>query len=154
MYSTVPIVASQKWALMADFGWQNWSQFGYVQAGVDSLGTTTLNMKCQDTWHGALGVQFRPADKWVLSGGAAYDTSAVADENRTVTLPMGQAWRFGLGAQYQLSRAVNIGAACTFMWIGDMSVDQGSDLSLRGRVSGSYSSAWFAITTVNLVWKF
>jgi long-chain fatty acid transport protein len=145
---------SAKWALMADFGWQNWSQFGNVQAGVESGGTTTLNLKYQDTWHGALGAQYHLSEKWKLSAGAAYDSSAVDSENRTVTLPMGQTWRFGLGAQYQLSRAINIGLAETFMWAGNLSVDQGSDLSLRGRVSGSFNDVWFSVTSLNLIWRF
>jgi long-chain fatty acid transport protein len=142
------------WAVMADFGWQQWSRFGDVQVGVESGGTTTLNLQYQDTWHGALGGQYRPSDKWVFSGGVAYDSSAVDSANRTVTVPMGQTWRFGLGAQYQLSKAINIGAAETFMWIGDMSVDQGSNTSLRGRVSGSFNDAWSSVTSLNLIWKF
>jgi len=145
---------NDQWAVMGDFGWQNWSQFGYVQAGVDATGTTTLNLQYQDTFHGALGAQFRASEKWLLSGGAAYDSSAVEDANRTVTLPMGQAWRVGLGAQYQISQAVNLGAAYTFLWAGDMSVDQGTDASLRGRVAGSFDNAWFSFLTVNLTWQF
>lgn len=145
---------NEQWALMADCGWQNWSQFGYVQAGVEAGGTTTLNLKYQDTWHGAVGAQYRASEKWLLSGGVAFDSSAVDNANRTVTLPMGRAWRFGLGAQYQLSPSVNLGAAYTFIWAGDMSVDQGADLSLRGRVSGSYDDAWFSFATLNLTWKF
>jgi long-subunit fatty acid transport protein len=93
---------NDKWAIMADFGWQAWSEFGQVQVGVESGGTTTVDLQYQDTFHGALGVQYRASDKWLFSGGVAYDTSAVEDENRTVTLPMGEAWRLGLGAQYQL----------------------------------------------------
>jgi long-chain fatty acid transport protein len=145
---------NDQWALMADFGWQNWSEFGYVQAGVESGGTRTLNLEYKDTFHGAIGAQYKGWEKWTLSGGMAFDSSAVDDANRTVTLPMGQAWRFGVGAQYQISEKVNLGAAYTFMWNGDMSVDQGSDTSLRGRVSGSYDDAWFNFITVNLTWKF
>jgi long-chain fatty acid transport protein len=145
---------NDQWALMADCGWQDWSQFGYVQAGVESGGSTTLNLLYQDTWHGAVGAQYRASEKWLLSGGVAFDSSAVTSENRTVTLPMGQAWRFGLGAQYQLSRTVNLGAACTFLWAGNMSVDQGTDVSLRGRVSGSFENAWFTFANVNLTWTF
>jgi len=145
---------NDQWAILANFGWQDWSQFGNVQAGVESGGTTTLDLNYQDTFHGALGAQYRAADKWLFSGGVAYDTSAVEDEDRTVTLPMGETWRFGLGAQYQVSQAINLGAAYTFMWAGDMSVDQGDDLSLRGRVSGSYDSAWFSIASLFMTWKF
>jgi long-chain fatty acid transport protein len=149
---------SDKWAVMADCGWQDWSQFGYVEAGVEAGAATTLNLKYQDTWHGAVGAQYRATDQWLLSSGVAFDSSAVTSENRTVTLPMGQAWRFGLGAQYQLSKAVNLGAAYSFMWCGDLSVDQPSSLPValggRGRVSGSYDNAWFSFATLNLTWKF
>lgn len=145
---------TEKWTLLANVGWQDWSEFGYVQAGVEATGATTLNLQFDDSYHGALGAQFRASAQWLLSAGVAYDSSAVADENRTVTLPMGEAWRFGLGAQYQVSRAINLGAAYTFIWAGDMSVDQGDDVSLRGRVSGSYDDAWFSVASLNLNWKF
>jgi long-chain fatty acid transport protein len=146
---------NERWALMADFGWQNWKQFGEVAVSVDNAGIDrTVNANYQDSFHGALGAQYRASEKWLLSGGVAFDSSAVESENRTVTLPMGQTWRFGFGAQYQLSQSLNVGAACTFMWAGDMSVDQGSDLSLRGRVAGAYENAWFSITSLNLTWKF
>lgn len=145
---------NEKWALMANLGWQNWDQFGQVQVGVESGGATTLELEYQDTWHAAFGAQFKPSQKWLLSAGVAYDSSAVDDENRTVTLPMGQAWRFGLGAQCQVSKSLSFGLAHTFMWLGDMAVDQGTDLSLRGRVSGSYDDSWFSITSLNLTWVF
>ncbi|HVM51009.1 MAG TPA: outer membrane protein transport protein [Candidatus Acidoferrum sp.] len=147
-----------KWAVMGDFGWQNWKHFGEVQVGVDTvLGSprvVTANLNYQDTWHGALGAQYRPCDKWQFTGGAAFDSSAVNSANRTVTLPMGQAWRFGVGASYQLSHAVNINAAYEFMWCGDMAVTQGSATSARGLVSGSYNDAWFSFVTLNLTWVF
>ena len=145
---------NEKWAVMADFGWQDWSDFGYVQAGVENVGATTLDLNYQDTWHGALGAQYRASEKWLFSGGVGFDSSAVDSEDRTVTLPMGQMWRFGLGAQYQLSESVNVGAATTFGWGGDMSVDQGSDESLRGRVSGHYNDTWYTFASLNLTWNF
>ena len=139
---------------MADFGWQNWSQFGYIQAGVEAGGTTTIELDYQDTFHGALGAQFRASDKWLLSGGVAYDSSAVTDGNRTVTLPMGQAWRFGVGAEYQVSEAVQLGVGYTFLWQGDLSVDQGANAPLRGRVAGAYEDVWISILSLNLTWWF
>ncbi len=145
---------NEQWALMADAGWQDWSQFGYVQAGIEGGGTTTVNLKCQDTWHGAIGAQYRASDKWLLSGGVAFDSSAVNNANRTITLPVGQNWRFGLGAQYQLSENVNLGAAYEFMWGGNLPVDQGTDGTLRGRVAGAYEDTWFSFFTLNLTWKF
>ncbi len=145
---------NEQWALMADVGWQNWNQFGYVQAGVESGGVTTMNLNFQDTWHGAVGMQWRPTRQWVFSGGIAYDTSAVEDQYRSVTLPMGEAWRFGCGAQYAINDHLDLGAAFTFMWMDDMAVDQGAGSVLRGQVQGSYDNAWFSFFNINANYRF
>ncbi|HRI15906.1 MAG TPA: outer membrane protein transport protein [Verrucomicrobiota bacterium] len=151
---------TEKLAVMVDLGWQNWEQFGQVQVGVDAPVTTpedpkafTTNLNYQDTWHGAVGVQYQLSEKWQLTSGVAYDSSAVSDEDRTVTVPMGKALRVGLGVQWQFSPKLSLGAAYEFLWAGDMSVDQGKDDSLRGRVAGSYDNAWFSFFTLNLNWK-
>jgi long-chain fatty acid transport protein len=142
---------SPKWA---NVGWQNWNQFGKVDVGVDSDNpqSLTANLNYQDTWHGAIGAQYRASEKWLLSAGFAYDTSAVDDEDRTLSLPMGEAYRFGLGAEWQVSKAINLGAAYEFMWAGDMPVTQ--DSVYRGRVSGSFNDSWFSFFDLNLTARF
>jgi long-chain fatty acid transport protein len=143
-----------KWALLANVGWQNWNEFGYVQVGVDSATPTSLTAELgyDDTWHTAVGTQYRASEAWLLSAGFAYDSSAVSDANRTVALPMGETYRFGLGAQWQVSRAVTLGAAYSLAWLGDMSVNQES--LYRGRLSGTYEDARFSFFTANLTWRF
>jgi long-chain fatty acid transport protein len=84
--------------------------------------------------------------------GVAYDSSAVEDSDRTVGLPMGEAYRIGLGAQWQVSEAIGLGAAYEFMWAGNMPVSQ--DSTYRGRLSGSYEDTWFSFFDLNLTWKF
>ncbi len=147
---------SESLALMADAGWQNWSAFGKVDVGVDSANpqSLTANLNLEDTWHVAVGAQYKLNEKWHLTGGVAYDSSAVSDANRTVAMPMGQAWRFGVGTRWQMSEAINVGAAYEFMWSGDMPVDQGSDLGLRGRVAGAWANTSFSFFTLNLSWVF
>jgi long-chain fatty acid transport protein len=147
---------TDKLALMADVGWQNWEQFGKVDIGLQS-GTSpnlTANLEYQNTWHAALGAQYQLCDQWQVTGGFAYDSSAVSDNNRTVTLPMGEAWRIGAGLKWQMNEKTNVGAAYEFLWAGDMSVDQGTDANLRGRIAGSFENAWFSFFTLNLTWNF
>ena len=145
---------SQRWALMFDVGWQNWDQFGKVEVGFDGPSATTLTkaLHFQDTWHGALGAQYRLSDTWTLTGGVAYDSSAVDDANRTLSLPMGESYRFGLGARWQVSQKLNFGAAYEFMWAGTMPVVQ--DSVYRGRVAGAFEDAYFCFASVDLCWKF
>ncbi len=142
------------WALLANVGWQNWNRFGYVEVGVDSATATSLTkaLDYQDTWHTAVGAQYRVSEDWLLSAGLAYDSSAVSDENRTVALPMGETYRFGLGAQWRVSRAINLGVAYELAWNGDMPVSQES--IYRGRLSGTYEAARFSFFTANLTWRF
>lgn len=74
------------------------------------------------------------------------------DEFRTVGLPIGDAYRIGLGAQWQVSKAIDLGAAYEFMWMGDMPVTQSS--AFRGDVSGSFNDTWFSFFNLNLTWRF
>ena len=146
---------NEKWSLMADFGWQNWNQFHNLRVEFNSrLTTTAIQPEFRDTWHGAFGAQYRASEKWLFSAGVAFDSSAANGENRTFTLPIGQAWRFGLGMGYQLNRAVKIAAAETFAWVGDMSINRGSERSLQGRVSGTFDDAWVSFTSLSVSWSF
>lgn len=143
------------WALMASVGWQDWSRFGQVDIGINSNNPTTLTTpgNFKDTWHGALGVDYRYSPQWTFSGGIAYDSSAVDDDKRSVTLPVGEAWRFALGARYAFNPNLSLGAAYELVWMGDMPVDQERG-PLAGRVAGEYSSASISIFALNLTWKF
>ena len=138
---------SPKWAVMCDAGWQNWKQFGEVEVGVETVGgvsrATTTQLNFQDTWHGALGAQYQYSEPWRFSAGVAFDSSAVENANRSVAIPVGQAWRFGLGAEWQATPNLNLGAAYEFVWAGNMSVDQGTPTSLRGHVVGSFNDPGF-----------
>ncbi len=148
---------NKQWAVMGNVGWQDWSRFGKVDVGIYSNDprTLTVDNEYNDTWHAALGVQYRPAPEtpWTLTAGIAYDSSAVDDDRRSVVLPMGEAWRFALGARYAFTQSLTLGAAYEFMWIGDMAVDQRRG-PLAGRVAGEYGSASFSFFALNLSWKY
>jgi hypothetical protein len=48
----------------------------------------------------------------------------------------------------------DVGLAYEFLWGGAMSVDQGVNNPVRGRVSGSYNDTWFCFASLSLGWKF
>ncbi|MGB9439004.1 MAG: outer membrane protein transport protein, partial [Desulfobacterales bacterium] len=65
------------WALLGSVGWQQWSKFGQVQLGIDNTinpQSITTDLDFKDTWHGALGAQYRINDPWLLNFGIAYDS--------------------------------------------------------------------------------
>lgn len=102
---------NERWSVMGDLGWQNWSIYGGNQIYLSGDNIQRQN-RLKDTWHTALGVQFRPGDRWRFNTGVAYDSSFYRNQNETtLTMPSGNAWRLGMGAQYQLTESGNIGAA-------------------------------------------
>jgi len=147
MFSVVHDINHQ-WSLMGDLGWQDWSQFGAPQITVS--GQTLNNVgRMKDTWHGALGVQYRPTEQWRLNAGVAFDSSPYQSQSDVaITLPTGDEWRFGTGAQYQITPASNIGVAVEYLHM------QSSHVKSPAVVAGSYDNPhlWFA--SVNYSYQF
>jgi long-chain fatty acid transport protein len=61
---------NSSWAVLASIGWQEWSKFGQVQLGIDDTAnpkSLTTDLDFKDTWHFALGAQYRLSDPWQLN---------------------------------------------------------------------------------------
>jgi len=146
---------SDRWAVMGNLGWQDWSEFGKVGLTVASEDTSSLTVdrNYKDTWHVAFGTQYRVADPWLLTAGIAYDSSMMDDEDRTPDLPLGEAWRFGLGARYDWSKNLAFGLGYTLLWSGDLDMDVNRG-PLAGRVSGTYENVSMNFINFYLNWKF
>ena len=143
------------WAVMLDVNWEQWSQFGKVEVGIDSANPVSLTktVNYNDTWHIGVGAQFRPSERWVLSGGFAYDSSMMDDDERTVATPVGANYRFGLGAQYAIQKNLQLGLSYEFIWGGNLPVNQ-SRGPLAGQVSGEFQNSYANIIALNVNWTF
>jgi long-chain fatty acid transport protein len=143
-----------RWSVMGNLGWQQWSQFGEVSVVIGSpeARATTIQPGYDDTWHGAIGTQYRILKPWVVSCGFAYDSSMLTSRNRTPTVPVGQQWRFGMGAHYDWSRDLTLSLAYELVWSGnlDMDVDRGP---LAGRVSGTYGGTNLQFVTFGVQYR-
>jgi long-chain fatty acid transport protein len=142
-------------AFMGNLGWQEWSQFGQVGVSVTSEDTSnlTFDRNYKDTWHVALGAHYRMAQPWLLSAGVSYDSSMMDDKDRTPDLPLGESWRFGLGARYDWSEKLAFGAGYTLLWSGDLDMDVNRG-PLAGRVSGAYENTSMSFMNFYLNCKF
>ncbi len=138
---------NERWAIMGNLGWQDWSEFGKVGVAVASEDTSNLaiDRNYKDTWH--------VADPWLLTAGVAYDSSMVDDKDRTPDLPLGEAWRFGLGARYDWSKSFAFGVGYTLLWSGDLDMDVNRG-PLAGKVSGTYDDTSMSFINFYLNWKF
>jgi len=142
-------------AIMANIGWQEWSEFGKSDITISSQTTTSLTQdrNYDDTWHFALGMQYRIADPWLLSAGIAYDESPVDDEDRTPDLPLDRQIRYAVGAQYDWDDDIAFGFAYEYIDAGKAEIDQFRG-PLAGRLVGEYDTNEIHIFAFNLSWKF
>jgi long-chain fatty acid transport protein len=146
---------SDEWALMANVGWQNWNNFGKLQVSVgDTLLSTTTDLEYKDTWNAALGAEWNVAEQWQATGGIAYDSSPVDEENLTLEMPMGETWRFSVGGNWAVSERTRAGLAYQFTWMGSLPIDQFSRIGNQviNRVAGQYENTMLHAISVNVVW--
>jgi long-chain fatty acid transport protein len=142
-------------ALMLNFGWQNWSAFGRPSVVISANPNQRLSLDqgYNDTFHTAIGVHYRVAPAWLLTGGFAYDTSAVSEANRTVAFAVDRQFRYAVGVQYALSKDIVLGAAYTLIDAGSAPVTQAGG-PLQGTVVGDYSPNLIHALGFNLTWRF
>ncbi len=140
-------------ALLANVGWEQWSRFGLIDIAVtDTNVNTTTDLKIKDTWHGALGAQYRVSDPWLLSAGVAYDSSMIDDSQRNPVLPVGDTWRFGLGGQYFWTPKVTVSGAYELAWSGNLPMTVSK--TVAGTVSGDYKNTAIHVLDLTLNYKF
>lgn len=143
-----------KLAIMGNFGWQNWAAFGRVPVKVQGTGIdTTLDANYQDTYHVAIGAQYRVAPSWLLTAGFAYDSSPVSDANRTVAFAVDRQFRYAGGVQYDISPTLTLGAALTIVDAGSAPLNQAGG-PLRGTIVGDYSPNLIYAVGLNLNKRF
>ncbi|WP_192564757.1 OmpP1/FadL family transporter [Pseudomonas gozinkensis] len=147
---------SPQWKLLGSLGWQDWSQFGDIGVEVDANAadvSRTADRKYKDTWHASVGAQYQMTPRLRWSMGLGYDSSAVDDKDRTVDNPMGEAWRLATGVNYQIDEGLDVHAAYTLVWLGDMDVEQTKSRSGE-TLSGTYRNAALHIIGGGATWRF
>lgn len=138
---------NKQWSVMGDLGWQDWSQFGSPQISTNNVESHRAN-RLKDTWHTALGVQYRPDEKWRLNAGVAFDSTPYKSQSDVaISLPTGDEWRFATGAQYQVTDASNIGFALEYLHMQSSKVQ--SDV-----FGGEYNKPWLWFASVNYSYQF
>lgn len=147
---------TDKFAIMGNFGWQDWSQFGDVDISLSVNPETTRsfnnNVEFKDTWHVAIGAQYRVCEPWLLSAGFAYDSSPSTESNRSPDMPFDRNFRYAAGAQYDWSKNLTLGLAYEFIDLGSAGINK--EGFLRGNLIGDYSTNNVNVVNVNLIYRF
>jgi long-chain fatty acid transport protein len=103
-------------------GWDDWSTLEHVIVSVDTIGGAGLEKNWEDTYHYALGFQYKLDDDWDLTAGIAYDTSPVSASDRTADLPVDRQVRYTAGARYDFSETFNVGGYVEYIDLGSAKI--------------------------------
>jgi long-chain fatty acid transport protein len=144
----------EKWAVLADAGWSDWSEFSNIPLQIGPVGGVQRR-DWHDTWRTAIGFQYVPIEKLTLQGGFAYDSSPVDADKRLPDIPVSQQFRFSAGLMFRPQSYVEIGLSYTLMWLGDV---QMNNVALPGPagvvLDGEYENANANLVAVSMRVKF
>ena len=116
---------SEKLALHASFNWTDWSSFEKLEAELDTLGTQMVKVEnWKDNYRFAVGATYQVDPKLTLRTGVAYDTSAVSDKNRTITIPETDRTWLSLGASYNFTKQFTLDGGFTYIIAKDAPITE------------------------------
>jgi long-chain fatty acid transport protein len=91
------------WTIEADFQWMLWSSFD--QVAISYLNTpsfdTVLPQAWEDTWRGAIGVEYLIKDDWEVRAGYGYDHSPAPTETISPFIHDADRHTFGAGGSWK-----------------------------------------------------
>ncbi|MBP2298072.1 OmpP1/FadL family transporter [Azospirillum picis] len=161
---TTPDVASiglyhevnDRWAVMADVQWTNWSRFRELRVNIANPALSSLTEEhWNDTWYYSLGTSYKVTDKLTLRGGVAFDKGSVDIDYRTPRVPEQNRYWLSVGAGYQVTDSIRVDAAYSHVFVPGTSVALTDDLTGaeagRGNLNVKYKSS---IDLVGLQAKF
>jgi len=140
-------------AVMANFNWQDWSQFGDIGVSLSTVPprSQAVDADFDDTFQAAVGAHYRLAAPTLLQLGFAYDTSAVSTANRSPTLPVDRQIRFGVGVQYDVNADYVIGFAYEYADLGSADIDVTRP---SGTVQGDYEANSLNVFNLTVLHRF
>lgn len=142
--------------LLADFDWEDWSEYGDTRIGVSGGGipvVKTFDRDWDDTWHLGLALVHRLEEGHYMSGGVSYDSSPVSDSKRTADLPVDEQVRLSVGYGKEFTGEHDYGFAlgATYLWLGNGKMDQ---VAQGERYKGEFSTNHILFLSATLKFLF
>ena len=109
---------NQQWSLHATWGWDNWSELQDVFIST-TAGGAVLPRNWEDTYHYAVGADYRLDRHWTLRAGIAYDTDPVDAKDRTADMPMDEQYRYAAGFDYLRESGMRISGSLVYADYGE-----------------------------------
>ncbi|MGR5250581.1 outer membrane protein transport protein [Vibrio astriarenae] len=143
---------NDKWAMHASFNWTDWSAFEKLEANLNGISEPSMVKveNWEDNYRFAVGTTYQMNEKLALRSGIAYDTSAVSDKNRTITIPETDRTWLSVGASYAFTKQFVLDGGFTYILAKDADITES-----RGYVSDDIAEdigGKFVGTTTGNVW--
>jgi long-chain fatty acid transport protein len=137
------------WSLHATWGWDNWSELEDVFISTNTRGSS-LPRNWDDTYHYALGADYRLNRKLTLRAGVAYDTNPVDEKDRTADMPIDEQYRYAAGFDYVRDSGMRISGSLVYADYGDAEIVSNRAAPAFG-IEGDYKTneIWFASVSFN-----
>ncbi|MCE1236505.1 MAG: outer membrane protein transport protein [Hyphomicrobiales bacterium] len=143
-----------KWAVMADAQWTQWSAFKDLNVYYDSTGAlvTGTHEGWRDTWFFSLGANYKWTKGHTIHVGAAYDMSAVKTADlRTPRIPESDRYWLSAGYTWEFSEKLRFTAAYAHLFAPEVSVADAT--ASGGTLTGKYNGSADIFST-SFVYKF
>ncbi len=149
---------NDKFAVMADINWTNWSRFKTLRLRYDAppaaLGNLTFGRTNSDTFEHwddatrvAVGMEYTPCDKYKLRFGLAWDETPVPNEFRTARVPDSDRIWVGVGLGFALSKNMWVDLGYAHIFFEDADLDdrgpfraQTTTPASNARANGKFST--------------
>lgn len=144
----------ERWTLLASAGWQERSGLRQPRgAEADHPLYAANGRNYRDTWHLAVGTQYRATPELLWQAGVAYDSPAIADRERAFAMPTSATWRLAAGLSYAIDKAADLNFNYSYVRLGDMPAEQGRRDAGIGD-SGEFSNAGVHVVSFSLIWRY
>lgn len=116
---------NEELAVHFSLNWTDWSSFQQLYADLDTLDSQIVKVEnWDDNYRLAAGATYSFNEKLTLRTGIAYDTSAVSDKNRTITIPETDRTWLSLGASYEFTKQFTLDGGLTYILAKDATITE------------------------------
>ena len=135
---------NDRWAVMGDVQWTNWSHFDELRVEFDKAGVPddVTEERWHDSWFFALGTQYKLLDPLTLRAGVAYDQTPIRDKYRTARLPGEDRYWIATGASYAFNDWLSADLGYAHLFLRDADINENVATGpVTHQLNGQYDAA-------------